>query len=213
MTDRFSLPLHFKLAGPDADEGVFTGYGSTWGGPPDAYGDVVEPGAFAKSLVQRWPVMLFAHSQARPIGKWLELVEDDRGLRVKGALNLSTQDGREAHAMLKHGDVGALSIGYGIPQGGRIVQKDGTAILKEVELFEISVVSIPANSRATINAVKSFSSRAELEEILRESLPARAAKKLLHGGWPALSSEEEHSPDLEMLAKRIDAARLKLKGI
>jgi HK97 family phage prohead protease len=211
MTIRQSFPLEFKFAGSDAAEGVLTGFASTWGGPPDSYGDIVERGAFAKSLGERWPVMLFAHSQSRPVGKWLEVAEDARGLRVKGQINLQTTDGRETHAMLKHGDLGGLSIGFGVPEGGRIIHKDGTATLTEIELFEISVVAIPANPRATVTGVKTFGSRAELEEILRESLPARAAKKLLSGGWPALSGEEdEQDPAISELAALVKAARREL---
>lgn len=216
MTERFSYPLHFKFAGPGADEGVFTGLASTWGGPPDAYGDIVARGAFEKSLKSRWPAMLFAHSQAQPIGKWTEIVEDSKGLRVSGKINLETTQGREVLSMLKHGDVGSLSIGYNLAPGGITQNADGTATIKEVELFEISVVAIPANSRAVITGVKSFNSRPELESLLREAgLPSRAVKKLVAGGWPLLSDSEpeDQSPELDQLARRIDAARLAIRGI
>jgi len=96
-----------------------------------------------------------------------------------------------------------------------VTNDDGTRTLKAIDLKEISLVTIPAQRRAGITAVKSFGSRAELENILREHLPGRAVKKLLSGGWPALSSDEgeEPNPDIEELAKRIQRATLALKGL
>lgn len=214
---RVAPPLSVKLAQDDAAQGIIAGYASTFGGPPDAYNDVIAAGAFAKSLAQHAlertaPLMLWSHRPAEPIGKWLEWREDDRGLFMRGQLNLETSRGRDAYAHLKAGDVDGISIGYRVPPGGSKDGPDGTTLLTEIELLEASIVSMPANRRARVTGVKSLS---EIEEILRQGgMPGRAVKKFVQGGWPALTGEELAAPDpqLATLAKRLDAATRSLKG-
>jgi len=215
-----SPALELKLAGDKAESGMIEGYASYFGGEPDSYGDIIAPTAYTKSLAEHaregtMPVMLWAHDQREPIGRWTEAKEDARGLFVRGQLNLETDAGRRAHSHVKAGDVRGLSIGYSIYPDGFTYNNDGTRTLKAIDLREISLVAIPAQRRAGITAVKSFSSRAELESILREHLPGRAVKKLLSGGWSALSDNEgdDLTPELEQFAKRLDAARLQLKGL
>jgi HK97 family phage prohead protease len=213
-----SPALELKLAGDKAAEGTIEGYASYFGGDPDSYGDVIAQGAYTKALAEHakegtLPVMLWAHDQREPIGRWTEAKEDGRGLFVRGQLNLETEPGKRAHAHVKAGDVRGLSIGYGIYPDGYTYNNDGTRTLKAIDLREISLVTIPAQRRAGITAVKSFSSRTELEQILKEHLPARAVKKLMHGGWSALSSEEEPQPDpsISELADLVKAMRLDIK--
>jgi len=215
-----SPALELKLAGDKAAEGMIEGYASYFGGEPDSYGDIIAHGAYTKTLEEHaregtLPVMLWAHDQREPIGRWLEVKQDGRGLFVRGQLNLGTEPGKRAHAHVKAGDVRGLSIGYSIYPDGYTYNNDGTRTLKAIDLREISLVTLPAQRRAGITAVKSFGSRAELESILREHLPGRAVKKLLSGGWSALSDDEgeDLTPELDQLAKRLDAARLQLKGL
>lgn len=85
MTEnRLSPCYEFKLAGAEAN-GTFTGYASTFGGTPDAYGDLIAPSAFTESLKQfalkdSAPALLWAHDPSEPIGKWLALKQDQHGL-------------------------------------------------------------------------------------------------------------------------------------
>jgi HK97 family phage prohead protease len=215
-----SPALELKLAGDKAEAGVIEGIASYFGGEPDSYGDLIAKGAYTKTLAEHerdgtMPVMLWGHDMREPIGRWTEAKQDDRGLFVRGQLNLETDAGKRAHAHVKAGDVRGLSIGYSIYPDGYTYNNDGTRTLKAIDLREISIVSIAAQRRAGITAVKSFSSRAELESILRDHLPGRAVKKLLSGGWSALSDDEgeEPNPDIEELAKRIQRATLALKGL
>jgi HK97 family phage prohead protease len=214
-----SPALELKLAGDKAAEGTIEGYASYFGGEPDSYGDIIAQGAYSKTLAQHaqegsLPVMLCGHDMREPIGRWTDAKEDGRGLFVRGKLNLETDAGKRAHSHVKAGDVRGLSIGYSIYPDGYTYNDDGTRTLKAIDLREISLVTIPAQRRAGITAVKSFSSRAELESILRDHLPGRAVKKLLSGGWSALSDEgDEPNPDIEELAKRIKRATLALKGL
>lgn len=219
-------PRELKFAAGDADAGTIEGYTAFWsgvpGGEPDSYGDVVARGAFTKSLAEHakegvLPFMLWQHNPSVPVGRWVEMREDARGLFVRGQLNLATEPGQRAYAHLKAGDIRGLSIGFSIYEGGEKYEK-GVRILTAIDLKEVSLCTMPAVRRAAITGVKSsFSSRAELEEILRESLPARAAKKLLSGGWSAVSGEgdepDDQSAKLDSFAKRIDAATKAIKGI
>lgn len=184
--------LRLKLAS-SAKDGVFGGYAAVYGNV-DSHGDMIAPGAFAKSLAAyetagTMPVMLWGHDPARPIGKWLEMQEDDLGLFVRGQCNLQTSAGRDAHAHLSNGDVTGMSIGYRIPPGGA-QQDEGVLILSEIDLKEVSVVAMPSNERARIT------SKADLANLLiKTGLPRAAAAKIAAGGFPALSTQTEDTGD------------------
>lgn len=204
---RLQSPLRIKRASP---QGTVEGYASTFGGPPDSYGDIIAPGAFAKSLAEHksldtMPAMLWAHDQATPIGRWDEVREDATGLHVVGSLNLDTEAGRDALAHLKHGDVGGLSIGYRIYPDGLKFEADHT-LLTAVKLMEVSVVTIPANVYARA-AVKSISSRSELVDVLRSvGLPKSAARRVAAGGWAALAADGADPDDIESIKAALSAS-------
>lgn len=184
-------PVSHKFA-VDGDLGIIEGLASPFNDEPDSQGDIIAPGAFTKSLKTRSVVMLWAHDQARPVGRWTELKETEKGLLVRGQLNLKTSLGREAFEHIKAGDINGLSIGYVVPSNGWKRHKAGR-ILSEIELHEISLVSVPSASRARITGVKQFSTPAELKDALREIGCSRAAaEKITRGGWPALSGKDNH---------------------
>lgn len=215
---RAAPPLTIKLSGPAAASGEISGYASTFGGEPDSYGDIIAPGAYALSLAdlrQRGeaPLMLWAHDRAAPIGRWLDIVEDSKGLRVRGQLNLDTTRGKDAHAHIKAGDVSGLSIGYSIPPGGVTYNNDGTQTLKTIDLKEVSVVAIPAARSARITGVKSLGSQRELQGLLHDiGLPRAAAAKIAAAGWPALNGDQDQ-PDLSQLLAEVKASAASIKGI
>ncbi len=159
MTLQHSLPLLEIRAQP---QGLIEGYASVFGGV-DMHGDSIMKGAYAASLKTHGakgtaPVMLWAHKMDAPIGRWLSLAEDGRGLRVSGQLNMKTGAGREAFEHLQAGDLNGLSIGYRVPSGGR-VYTDGVSYLKEIELHEVSVVTVPSDSAARISSVKTITTK------------------------------------------------------
>src|SRR5574341_266595 len=142
----------------------FEGHGAVFGNV-DLGGDVILPGAFKRTLAEHkangsLPAMFWMHDQTRVPGKWLDIGEDDNGLPVKGQL-APTDLGKEVHTLLKMEAVSGLSIGYR-PIPGQVEYDDGVRILKEVELFEVSIVAIPMNPKAQIAHVKSrLSARGE----------------------------------------------------
>lgn len=131
---------------------TFTGYGSVFG-EVDSYGDVVAAGAFAASLRARAGKipMLWQHDISRPIGTWLTLREDTRGLWVEGRI-LDDQ----VYRLLKGGALDGLSIGF------RVVRSEtdattGIRTVTQVDLFEVSLVTFPANEAARVLDVRARS--------------------------------------------------------
>jgi len=181
-------------------EGVFSGYASTFGGAPDRAGDVIMRGAFARSIkeygdLKGSPGMLWGHDMQEPIGKWLSLAEDSRGLKVGGKLTMALQRAKDAHALLKD-DALSLSIGYRVRADG---VEGRNRVLKDIELLEVSLVAVPANPRAQITGVKDLRGPADLQRLLQDiGLSQREAKRIVAGGWSALRQTE--SPELSTVA-------------
>ncbi|MGX9984540.1 HK97 family phage prohead protease [Methylobacterium fujisawaense] len=216
-TVRLAPPLEIKLDESSKVAGAVAGYASVFGGPPDSHGDIIAPGAFARTIAEHKasgsaPIMLWSHDQAQPIGRWTELREDERGLLVRGQFNLDTSRGRDAHAHVKSGDVNGLSIGFMVGPDGRKRGENGTTILVDLDLAEISVVALPANARARLN----LTSKAEVVDLLRKSgLSRDAAQRLASGGWPALEAKADPTPEpmLRDLLKALDTNLSDLKGL
>lgn len=142
----------FQMELNDTSEtGEFTGYASVYGNK-DLVGDVVEKGAFARTLDHKGSQIpiLWQHKQDNPIGVG-RLSEDGRGLLISGQLNLQVRQAKEAYALLKQGALKGLSIGYDVQKEQWV--KD-TRHLKEVRLWEVSLVTFPANPETTVTNVK-----------------------------------------------------------
>ena len=138
-----------------ADEtGVFSGYASVWDSA-DSYGDVIRKGAFAKTVKRMRPALLWQHDSHQPIGKWTTVTEDARGLRVEGKLVLETRQGAEALALLRADAINGLSIGFRTVRSER--GPNGGRIITEIELPEVSLVTMPAATKARVDSVKSAS--------------------------------------------------------
>lgn len=198
---------------PDQD-GVFEGYASVFG-VVDQGMDVVERGAFRKSLGSRKVKMLWQHDMSQPIGVWDEIYEDERGLFVRGRLLKEVEKGREAMALLRAGAIDSMSIGYrtmeAMPEGDGRVRK-----LMEVDLFEISLVTFPMLPDAKVTNVKSISTERDFEKFLREAGYSRkdAVAITLHG-FKALLKQRDAGED-EAVTGELDAllSKLtKLKGV
>lgn len=186
--DRFGCGLQVKFVDDtDIKTGMLKGYGAVFGNK-DSYGDVIAKGAFKESL-KDWkkrdsmPKMLLQHGgfigpaeDGIPIGKWNDMKEDDTGLYVEGELfALDTQKGRYIYEGLKSGALDGLSIGYiarEVAYGKKPEEPPRT--LKKIDLFEVSVVTFPANTEARVDAVKSegieqIKTLSEAEDYLRDA--------------------------------------------
>lgn len=166
---------NFSLEIRAAEDGTVEGYGSVFD-VQDSYADVIEKGAFAKSIsthksAKSMPAMLWQHDSSQPIGVWTSMSEDDNGLRVTGRLAMDTVKGKEAHALLKMGALNGLSIGFMTKQY-RYDEETDIRTLTEVDLWEVSLVTFPANTQARVTQVKSVDELQTLkdaERILRDS--------------------------------------------
>jgi HK97 family phage prohead protease len=140
-------------------DGTVEGYASLFG-EVDQARDMVMRGAFAETLrlrgIRRIP-MLFQHDPSEPVGIWLELREDHRGLYARGQLIPEVARARELHGLLKAQAIDGLSIGFRTVKG-RIDPKTRIRRLHAVELWEISIVTFPLLAGARVHAVKQAAS-------------------------------------------------------
>lgn len=151
-TLRALCALEMKALG---GQGRFAGYASVFN-TLDGQQDIILPGAFAATIAGRASGirLLWQHRQDEPIGLFTRLFEDRRGLYVEGRLLLEIPRAREAFALLKAGALKGLSIGY-TPLDYSTCAVTGIRRIREVELWEISLVTFPANARAEVTVVKS----------------------------------------------------------
>lgn len=171
--ERKNLSLgEFEIKFDEARKGFFSGYASKFNGV-DSYGDTIVPGAYAKTVTNRErPIAMRWNHTGPVIGKWLKAEEDEHGLYVEGELTPGHSVASDVYALMKHGAVTGLSIGYRIPAGGS-EKKGDVRLLKQIDLVEISVVESPADLQAQIGDVKSSISQAEslkeIESLLRDA--------------------------------------------
>lgn len=188
-----NLTLEIKRA--PGEDGLFEGYASVFG-VVDQGMDVVERGAFRKSLDVRKPKMLWQHDMSQPIGVWDEVREDERGLFVKGRLLTDVAKGREALALLKAGALDSMSIGYrtveAVEEGDGRIRK-----LMEVDLFEISLVTFPMLPAAKVTSVKSISTERDFERFLRDAGYSRSeATAITLHGFKGLRNQRDADGDM-----------------
>jgi HK97 family phage prohead protease len=161
----------------DAD-GIVEGYASVFG-EVDQARDVVMPGAFAATLrargLRRVP-MLFQHDPAEPVGIWLELREDFRGLYARGRLIPDVTRARELYALLKAGAIDGLSIGFRTVKG-RVDPRTRVRKLDALDLWEISIVTFPLAAGARVRAVKAAAASS------RPQLPAARGRAAITSGY------------------------------
>lgn len=157
--------------------GTFEGYGSVFGNK-DSYGDIVERGAFKEFLTKNNALnvkLLWQHDTAEPIGVYEEIYENDKGLYVRGKLLIEDiARAREAYALMKAGAINGLSIGFTINPNGSSYDKNGVRHLNNLSLWEISIVTFPANARAQVANIKEaimddIKTVRDFENFLRES--------------------------------------------
>lgn len=165
MTIQFKDATGFKET--EDGSGIFEGYASVFGNV-DSYGDKVMPGAFTKSLAKSFPddgagiPCYWSHRMDDPefiLGKTVSAVEDEHGLKVRVSLDLDNPKAAAAYRALKAGAVNQMSFAYEVVDSHFIPEKGakygGVNELRELNIFEVSVVQIGANTATSIDMVKS----------------------------------------------------------
>lgn len=217
----------FKIL--DASQGLFEGYLAVFGNV-DYDGDIFDPEAFTASLAN-WaargelPPIRWNHDENEPVGDYISIVADKRGLKVRGKLWMDdraapTEATVKAWRVTTSTGPKGLSVGF-ITKNA--VRKDGARLITQADLMEGSVVQYPANSQSVITGAKSMKftddagdvqSIRDMEKSMRDAgLSAKQAKALLAGGYKALTRDDElHAIDEEELQRAEDSAtRLKEK--
>lgn len=228
LNRRFIVPFTFSKAAAAGDDAArtFEGYGSVFD-TVDSYGDTIVKGAFRETLKEwnkkgKLPKLLLQHGGGGfssnaddmvPIGKWEEMREDDTGLYVKGRLfDLDTDRAKAVYTAMKEGELDGLSIGFRTKKWTYDEETD-IRTLTEIELWEVSVVTFPANDPARVSAVKAegeVPSEREFERWLHreggfsksqaEIIISKGYRKVLQGG--ALPSDEACGELLDALKRR-----------
>jgi len=199
-----------EIKADESVEGKFTGMASTFGNK-DLVNDIIERGAFAKSVKKRGVKrikLLAYHNENEPIGVFEDIKETDKGLFVEGQLAMGVQKAREMHELMTMGALDSMSIGFRAdPSKQQFDDARGVRILKEIDLMEVSIVTFPANERARIRTVKDAIMRGEMpsvrefEAFLRDAggFSNEVAKAIIAKGYRAAETSERDAVDEEAL--------------
>lgn len=178
----------FKATVEEKDGGAVRAYASTFDREPDSVGDVVAPGAFEKTLAN-WresgkPIpLLWAHDTDDPysnIGAAVDYGTDERGLWFDAEFDADNEKAQYVRKLIKEGRVFQCSFAYAVKASEIVTLEDGRKAneLQELDVFEISIVQIPANQHATIEEVKSLEVETMIEEKSGRRNSAKDADKL-----------------------------------
>jgi len=218
-TKYLEVPFAVKEDGI-SDEGIIKGLASPFGGPPDDGGDIIVKGAFDKTIKAggrngTGVVMLSQHGRKdkTPIGVWNSLIERDKGLEVEGKMFIGdpneakgTMLANETFVAAKGGGLTGLSIGWDFPRdkdGMRLPESfeydssKGCRYLKQIDLWEISLVTFPMARRGQITNIKDvegIKTERQLEEFLRDSgnMSKKAAQFIVTLAKPSLRELREN---------------------
>lgn len=211
-----------------SDAGTFSGYGAIFGNV-DAHGDKIQKGAFAETLTEwkatgKLPKMLLQHGgwgmssdDMMPVGQWTSMEENNRGLKVEGRLfAMNTERGQYLYEGLKAGELDSLSIGYETREAMYGEKPtDPRRTLTNIKLWEVSIVTFPANDKAKISTVKSLTIQElrEYEDYLREAglsqKEAVTASSVLKKWLPRDAGAPTTGPRDEVAADKSTAELLK----
>lgn len=213
MGDKLKKPLKIELGAlfniDKAADGVtddspvkIVGYANTV--VKDRYGDVIPVEAWTKGALDNYlknPVVLAFHNYSRPIGKTTDLTLDAVGLKVTAEISPAAGD---VYKLVKDGTIRAFSIGAAVKDMAYDRESD-TFVIKELELYEISVVSVPANQDSIFEVSKSFESPEAYEAFKKSFAPEEDPTKGpgdTHGG----ATNKELDMDKDELAQLIATA-------
>jgi len=184
MLTRRCVAFEVKALRDDDGTRTFEGYGSVFN-TVDTYNDTIVKGAFQQTLKEwkarkKLPKMLLQHGGGGflasnaddmvPIGKWDQMVEDEYGLYMKGRLfDVDTDRAKATYAALKAGELDGLSIGFRTRKS-TIDEDTGIRTLTDIQLFEVSLVTFPANDPARVTEVRFQSNIQEAVRQLRAAM-------------------------------------------
>lgn len=185
----------FQVKYNDSGNGSLEGYASTWIRKADSYGDVVAEGAFSRTLTERWNggkgiPLLWAHQMdnLKSFIGTAEAEEDEKGLHFLASFD-GTEEAQRVRELYKDGRLSKFSFAFDVRDNGTVTLEDGTKAneLRDLELFEISCVCVPANDDAGVVDIKAGRRNSK-----KDADAIREAITLLQG---VLDNEEEDKPE------------------
>ena len=199
----------FNVKYNDEGNGSIEGYASTWIRKPDAYGDIVRKGAFAKTLAERWNggkgiPLLWSHQMdnLKAFIGTANAEEDDKGLFFHADFD-GTEEAQRVRALYKDGRLKKFSFAYDTLYAELVELEDGVKAheLRELDLFEISCVCVPANDDAGVVGVKAGRRNSKKDaDALKEAIT------LIQGVLGVLEDTGEESEDPDAKSEEPDTA-------
>lgn len=234
--------MKYKTIEMKADDlGGISGYFSTYDKTPDSYGDIIEPGAFTDTIKAREETghpfpLCFNHDYSAVIGAVDSVKDEEKGPFIEAHF-LDTQQAQDVRKMLQSGAIYQFSFAYDVLGARRPTAEEEKAgvmnVLTKLEVFEISVVTVPANQNAVATEVKSVEAETKAgrrnrksdEEIIKNCI--EALKSLLDDSGEDNTEETEASteeaepkantaveePTADSNSKRVEAILEKIKSI
>ena len=172
MNKIFHYTSTFKNLG-EQDDGSIDIKGSASTNGLDRAGDIIESDAWTKGGLENFknnPIILFNHDYNKPIGRATGLEVNDKGLDISAKISKAAGDVKD---LIKDGVLGAFSVGFRVKDADYMTETDGYKI-KDAELFEVSVVSVPCNQGATFSLAKSFDNMEDYEEFKKNFVKANS---------------------------------------
>lgn len=172
MNKIFHYTSTFKSLG-EQDDGSVDIKGSASTNGLDRAGDIIEADAWTKGGLENFknnPIILFNHDYNKPIGRATGLEVNDKGLDISAKISKAAGDVKD---LIKDGVLGAFSVGFRVKDADYMTETDGYKI-KDAELFEVSVVSVPCNQGATFSLAKSFDNMEDYEEFKKNFVKANS---------------------------------------
>mgnify|MGYP000883665637 FL=1 len=186
----------FKSLGETDDGGIdIKGSASTNG--LDRAGDIIESDAWTKGGLENFknnPIILFNHNYDKPIGRAKDLKVTENGLEISAKISKAAGDVTQ---LIKDGVLGAFSVGFKVKEADYMTETDGYKI-KDAELFEVSVVSVPCNQGATFGLSKSFDSMEQYNEYKQTFYKANPAESADAVNVEQPRREESHNMETNM---------------
>ena len=208
MNKLFNLTSTFKSEAQEDGSVMVRGMAST--NAFDRAGDSISADAWTKGGLgnfEKNPIILFNHDYNKPIGRATKVTPTRDGLHMEAKISKHA----ECAELIKDGVLGAFSVGFKVKDADYMKETDGLMI-KDAELFEVSVVSVPCNQAATFSLAKSFDSETEYENFKKtfKSEEQSSSKEID-------MSEATQTPeiDLEAFAKKVaeeTAAKIAMKA-
>lgn len=168
----FHWTNNFKTLG-ETDDGGIDIKGSASTNALDRAGDIIEAEAWTKGGLENFknnPVLLFNHDHNKPIGRATGLEVTEKGLEISGRISKAAGEIKD---LVKDGVLGAFSVGFRVKDADYMTETDGYKI-KDAELFEVSVVSVPCNQGATFSLAKSFDTIEDYEKFKKQFIKANS---------------------------------------